>query len=153
MKKLLLVGAIILVAVLSVIGSIVAYVVSAGSGLDESSKAYVDANIPVIASQWSEEELLKRSSLQLLDLIKKNPTQLDQVFKKLATLGALKQYGASKGQAVLSFNVPNGKTVTAKYVADAKFEHGDANFQIQLVQTDGQWQIINFHVDSPIFLP
>ena len=100
----------------------------------------------------SKEELLKRSSPKLVELVNKNPDGLDQLFKKLSTLGAMTRYEGAKGQAYFSVNYPQGKSISAKYTADAKFEHGDASIQVQMVQTDGQWQIINFHVNSPIFL-
>ena len=123
-----------------------------GTGLDASSKAYVDTSVPAIVSPWSKEELLKHSSPQLIEVVNKNPGQLDQLFAKLATLGAMQQYQGPAGQANLFFDFSKGKIVTAKYVAHAKFEHGDAEIQVQLVQASGEWQIINFHVNSPIFL-
>ncbi len=152
MNRSLVIGGVIFLLLLAIVGSVVGYFVYNGPRLDESSKAYVDTNVPIIVSSWSKEELLKRSSPQLLAVVNKSPEQIDQLFKKLSTLGAMQHYEGSKGQAYLFFNYPQGKSVTAKYVADAKFEHGEANIQIQLVQTSGEWQIINFHVNSPIFL-
>ena len=152
MNKSLVIGGVLFAVVLALIGSAVGYFVYNGSGLDASSKAYIDENIPRIVSPWSKEELLKRSSPKLIELVNKNPDGLDQLFKKLSTLGAMTRYEGSEGQAYFFVNYPQGKSISAKYTAQAKFEHGDASIQVQMVQTDDQWQIINFHVNSPIFL-
>ena len=152
MNKSLVIGGVLFLVLLTLIGSVVGYFVYNGSGLDASSKAYVDENIPLIVSSWSKEELLKRSSPKLIELVNKNPNQLDQLFKKLSTLGAMTHYEGSKGQAYFFVNYPQGKSISAKYTANAKFEHGEAEIQVQMVQESDQWQIINFHVNSPIFL-
>jgi hypothetical protein len=52
----------------------------------------------------------------------------------------------------MSYTTQNGKQITAKYRAKALFENGEAEILIQLIEHDGKWQIINFHVNSPIFL-
>ena len=152
MNKSLVIGGVLFLVLLALIGSVVGYFVYNGSGLDASSRAYVDENIPLIVSSWSKEELLKRSSPKLIEVVNKNPDQLDQLFKKLSTLGAMTHYEGSKGQAYFFVNYPQGKSISAKYTANAKFEHGEAEIQVQMVQDADQWQIINFHVNSPIFL-
>ena len=81
-----------------------------------------------------------------------NPGQTDQLFAKLAKLGSLKHYDGAKGQAKMFYIGGQGKTVTAEYVANAAFEHGDASIQVRLLQSSGHWQLSNFWVNSPIFL-
>ena len=73
MKKFLsIVGGIFLVIV--VIGAgLIGYAAYQGRGLDASSKTYVEANVPPIISTWSKDELLKRSSPQLLKAVNDNP--------------------------------------------------------------------------------
>lgn len=152
MKKVLVVlGSIFLVLVVA-FAAFVGYAAYTGSGLDKSSKAYVDANLPPILSTWSKDELLKRSSSQLLKIINDKPEQLQQLFEKLSKLGALQHYDGSKGEANVFFDASKGKITTAAYVADATFEHGEAHIVVRLVQTSGQWQILLFNVNSPLFL-
>ena len=52
----------------------------------------------------------------------------------------------------MSYTTEHGKQITAKYKAKAIFENGEAEIQIQLIEHDGKWKIINFQVNSPVFL-
>ena len=152
MKKFLsIVGGIFLVIVVIVAG-LIGYAAYQGRGLDASSKAYVEANVPPIISTWSKDELLKRSSPQLLKAVNDNPGQLDQLFHKLSKLGAMRSFGVVKGDSNVSYTTQNGKVVSASYVATAKFEHGEGRITARLIQSSGQWQFLFFYVDSPIFL-
>ena len=45
-----------------------------------------------------------------------------------------------------------GKVITAAYITSARFEKGPAQLTVRLIQNDGHWQILQFHVNSPIFL-
>jgi hypothetical protein len=153
MKKFLsIVGSIFLVLVLVVAGFI-GYVAYQGQGLDASSKAYVEANVPAIISTWSKDELLKRSSPQLLKVVNEKPEQLDQLFQKLSKLGAMQSFGDVKGDSNVSYTTQNGKVTTASYVVTAKFENGKGRITARLIQSSaGQWQFLLFHVDSPLLL-
>lgn len=154
MKKFLsIVGGLFLVLVL-VVGSFVGYAAYQGRGLDASSKAYVEANIPPIISTWSKDELRKRSSPELLKSINERPEQLDQLFQKLSKLGAMRSFGDVKGDSNISYTTQNGKVTTAAYVATAKFENGEAHIKVRLIQSpsSGQWQLLMFYVDTPLFL-
>ena len=153
MKKFLsIVGGFFLVLVLVVAG-FVGYAAYQGRGLDASSKAYVEANVPPIISTWSKDELLRRSSPQLLKIINEKPDQLEQLFQKLSKLGAMRTFGDVKGDATISVTTQNGKVITASYMTAAKFENGDAQIAVRLIQSpSGQWQLLLFNVNSPIFL-
>ena len=152
MKKFLsIIGGLFLVLVIVVIG-FVGYAAYQGRGLDASSKEYVEANVPTIISTWSKEELLKRSSPQLLKIINEKPEQLDQLFQKLSQLGAMQSFGDVKGDSNVSYTTQNGKVTTASYVASAKFVNGEGRITIRLIQLSGQWQFLLFNVNSPIFL-
>ena len=152
MKKFLsIVGGIFLLLVLVVAGFI-GYAAYQGRGLDASSKAYVEANIPPIISSWSKDELLKRSSPQLLKILNENPGQLEQLFQKLSKLGAMQSFGEVRGDSNVSVTTQNGKVITASYLAKAKFKNGEAQIAIRLIQLSGQWQILLFNVNSPLFL-
>jgi hypothetical protein len=115
-RFLSIVGGLFLVLVLFLAGFI-GYAAYQGRGLDASSKAYVEENIPAIISTWSKDELLKRSSPQLLTIINKKPEQLDQLFQKLSTLGPMLSFGEVKGDSNVSYTTQNGKVTTATYVA------------------------------------
>jgi hypothetical protein len=89
LKRILsIIGGLFLALVLVVAGllGLVAY---QGRGLDASSKAYVEENIPAIISTWSKDELLKRASPQLLKIINEKPEQTDQLFQKFSKLGPM----------------------------------------------------------------
>jgi hypothetical protein len=81
-RSLSIIGGLFLVLVLLAAG-LLGYAAYQGRGLDASSKAYVEENIPAIISTRSKDELLKRSSPQLLKIINQKPEQLDQLFQKL----------------------------------------------------------------------
>jgi hypothetical protein len=151
-RFLSIIGGLFLVLVLVVAGFF-GYAAYQGRGLDASSKAYVEENIPAIISTWSKDELLKRSSPQLLTIINKKPEQLDQLFQKLSTLGPMLSFGEVKGDSNVSYTTQNGKVTTAAYAATAKFKNGEGRISARLIQSPaGQWQLLVFHVDTPLFL-
>ena len=152
MKKFLsIVGGIFLLLIFVIVGFI-GYAAYQGRGLDASSKTYIEANVPPIISTWSKDELLKRSSPQLLKIINEKPEQLDLLFKKLSNLGALRNFYDVKGDSNVSYTTQNGKATTASYIAKAKYENGEVQLSIRLIQISGQWLLLYFYVDSPLFL-
>ena len=151
-RFLSIIGGLFLVLVLLVAG-LLGYAAYQGRGLDASSKAYVEENIPAIISTWSKDELLKRSSPQLLKVINEKPEQLDQLFQKLSKLGPMQSFGEVKGDSNISYTTQNGKVKTAAYAVSAKFKNGEGRITARLIQSPaGQWQFLQFHVDSPVFL-
>ena len=152
MKKVLSVIGAIFLTILVVVGAFIGYAAYQGRGLDASSKAYVEENVPPILSGWSKEELLKRSSPQLLKAIEDKPDQIDQLFRKLSKLGAMRSFTNVKGDSQVFYDNKQGKTTTASYTAAATFENGEARLTIRLIQHSGQWQFLLFNVNSPLFL-
>lgn len=128
----------------------VGYLLYVGRELDDSSKQYVDEAVVAVTKEWSTEELLKRASPQLSKTI--NLSELAVLFKKLSRLGRLKRYEGSIGDANISLTVQHGKVVTAAYVANADFDRGRAQFTIRVLQSKGQWEILQFYVSSPVLL-
>ena len=62
-------------------------------------------------------------------------------------------FGEVKGDSNVSYTTQNGKVTTAAYVAAAKFKNGEGRITVRLIQSSaGQWQLLMFHVDSPLFL-
>src|ERR1700731_2855659 len=145
-------GGLFLVLVVVVAGFF-GYAAYQGRGLDASSKAYVEENIPAIISTWSKDELLKRSSPQLLTIIDKKPEQLDQLFQKFSTLGPMLSFGEVKGDSNVSYTTQYGKVTTAAYVATAKFKNGEGRISARLIQSPAaQWRVFGFFVDRPLFV-
>jgi hypothetical protein len=113
----------------------------------------VEANVPAIISTWSKDELLKRSSPQLLKVVNEKPEQLDLLFQKLSKLGAMRSFEDVRGDSNVSYTTQNGKVTTASYIATEKFEKGEGRITARLIQSSsGQWQFLLFHVESPLFL-
>jgi hypothetical protein len=148
-KALAIFGGIVLLLLVAVVGVFI-YVGRSGSGLDASSRAYVDVVVPAIVAGWSLDELEKRASPQFLKAA--DHRQMVALFSKLSQLGALKHYDGAKGDSNVSFTTKDGKVVSAKYLAHASFENGDAEIRIALIQIENQWQVLGFFVNSPIFL-
>jgi hypothetical protein len=150
-RFLSVVGALFLVVLLG-IGGFVAYVMVHGNALDASSKAYVQASVPAIISNWSEQELLKRASPQLLKELRSHPGQLDRVFRRMYALGALKHFGEVQGEANIAYNLPHDTSSTAAYKAKAVFANGTVDIKVRLILQAGKWKFLNFYVTAPDFL-
>jgi len=150
MKRFFVVLGVVFAVLLVVMGVFIGFAAYKGSKLDASSKAYVDANVPPIVSTWSEAELLKRASPELLKVV--SAEELSLLFKKLSQLGSLVKYEEAKGNSNIVFTSAEGKVITANYVAKATFDKGSATIQIRLIEKNGQWKLLRFYVDSPIFL-
>jgi hypothetical protein len=133
-------AAIAIVAI--VIGGVL--IAKKGIGLDADAKAYVDSAVVAICSNWDQQQLIDRASPELMAAVK--PGELQALFERLSSAGPLSKYEGSSGQA--SIMVYNGNSkITAKYVAKALFAHSEGTITISLIQNDGKWRILGFHVD------
>lgn len=117
-----------------------------GQALDAESKAFVDRAVPAITATWSEQQLLDRATPELRTSVK--PEELKALFDRLSQLGPLVEYEGATGEATMSYIAGSGGTVSASYVAKARFQNGTATFRIVLMKRDGRWLIHNLHVDS-----
>jgi len=150
----LLKGCLMIFGALSAIGlvlgaiafGIFAYI---GTGTDRSSKEYVDAAVPQIVSNWSTDELMNRVAPSYLSMFKR--ADMDKLFQSFSKLGSLQKYNGSTGSSNFNFG-SSGVEITAKYVAQASFQNGDATFNVYLVRVDGKWMIAGFHLESSAFL-
>ena len=151
MKKFFtILGVIFLVAlVLGVIG--IGYVAVRGNALDKESKAYVDAAIPAIITNWNKKELLDRASPEFKQAV--TDARLDQLFRWLASLGRLQKCDPANGQALMSATTQAGKIIAAQYTAKTIFEKGNATITVKLIKHGDQWQILAFNVNSPQLVP
>jgi hypothetical protein len=144
-----IIGGLFIVLVL-VVTTFFGYTAYQGTRLDRSSKEYFEENVPSIISTWSKDELLKRSSPNIL---RTDPEQLDKLFKRLSSLGPMQSIGEAKGDSNVDYSTQNGKVTTAAYVATAHFKNGEARIRARLILSPaGQWQFSSFNVDSPLFL-
>lgn len=152
MKKALQVFGIIFLLALIAVGSLIGYAAYTGRQLDSSSQKYVDAAVPAIVSNWSESELKARAAPQLLQA--SSPEQLTKIFSWLSSLGPMNKYCGSKGESNTFISPQQGKVVSARYVACAQFEKGEAMINVTLLQQENKsWLIAGFNVNSPALLP
>jgi hypothetical protein len=138
----------VIVAGVLLLGAAIGWFFWEGGQLDASSKAYVDTYISGVAPNWSADDFVNHTAPAFRDQLKRD--QVDRLFTKLSSLGSLKTYDGSQGQAHIGIR-NLGRTATARYTAHATFEQGDATFQLVLLRVDGQWTIAGLQVDSPIF--
>jgi hypothetical protein len=145
-KFLSILGAIFLV-LLVVLGIGIFIVARNGAALDAESKAYVDDAVITIAAHWSPDELMKRASLHLRQTVKRD--DIEGLFGAAMTaLGPLVDYQGAKGTSLVTATALTGTTITASYVAQAKFMKGSAELQVALTKIDGLWKIEGFHINS-----
>ena len=149
MKKILMGLGIAFLCIIALLVVLFVFVVSTGTDLDKSSKAYVDQAVPLIVSSWNPQKLISRVHPEFLNQIPKD--DITALFNMCSEkLGKLKEYKGSEGQANIDFS-PRGKTLTAKYRAQASFEKGDAQITINIMQNNGKWQIVGFFVQPKPF--
>jgi hypothetical protein len=116
-----------------------------GAALDKESKAYVDAAVPAIVTSWSPQELLNRASPELT--LTTRPEDVERFFQSLRSLGKLRQYKGSQGQAIIYHDLAKGTTISANYRATTEFEAGSAKIYLKLIKHGDHWQIGGFHVE------
>ena len=121
-----------------------ALVAKKGLDLDADAKAYVDSAVVAICSKWDQQELIDRASAELMAAVK--PGEIPALFEKLSAAGPLSKYEGANGQASVMIYNGNSK-ITAKYIAKALFAQGEGTINISLIQSDGKWRILGFHVD------
>jgi hypothetical protein len=151
MRRFLYVLGALFLGILAVGGVSVAVVAYNGRALDTESKAFMDAEIPRIAQNWSEAELLNQAIPELRNST--SPEQIDSLFSSLRQAGTLVAYKGSSGGALMSYVSGAGKTVSASYVARASFQSGTMIFRVALLKRDGRWLINGFHVEPETSIP
>jgi hypothetical protein len=151
MKTALSIVGIVFLVLLVLAAGFIGFVAYEGNKFDASSKAYVDESVPAIVGNWSKDELVKRESPQLRKVV--SDDELASLFTKLSdALGPIQSYDGAKGDANMNVTPVSGFQVTASYVAEATFQNGKGEIKINLIQVDGEWLILGFHVNSPTLL-
>ena len=123
------------------------YINVRGNALDKESKAYADAAIPAIVTNWNEQALLDRATIEFSEAARKQ--HLYQGFRWFGSLGRLQKCEPAQGQATMSVTTLMDNKITAQYTAKAIFEKGEATIQLELVKHGDQWWISRFGVYSP----
>lgn len=118
--------------------------------LEDSSRAFVESNIPAITDQWREDELKNMAVSQLANEIKANPEKMSAKFAEYRRLGSIKSLGGYDGSVFQQTSQGGRNAVFASYKTLQRFENGDALIVVQLVQEDGQWRILGFNVKSKL---
>jgi len=142
-KVLFAFGGLVLPALLFVIVT-TACIIYVAVELNAESRAFVDDTVPAIAASWQKEQLLSRAAPELGSAARQ--TELTLLFQSLSQFGKLFEYQGAIGKAYLSYASP---TIFAAYTAKAKFQNGEALFEIWLLKRKGRWMIYDFHVDVP----
>jgi hypothetical protein len=143
MKRTIMILGYIFLALIVVIAATIASVTIIGKKLDNESKAFVDAAIPAIVSEWDVSELQKRASPELDASV--DYDDVEDYFDSLKELGKFQEYNGSTGDSNITISIA-GYEITADYTASADFETGSVEIQISLIKHDGQWQILDFKV-------
>jgi hypothetical protein len=151
MKKFLIILGSIFLAIVVLGGIGIAFVAVRGGALDKESKAYADAAIPAIVTNWNEKELMDRASPEL----KKAATQeqFDRLFRWLSSLGRLHKCDPAQGQSLMSATTQSGRVISAQYTAKATFDKGEGTVTLGLIKHGDQWQILRFDVHSAELIP
>lgn len=117
-----------------------------GAALDAQSRAYVDDAVVKISRHWDAGALWQRASADF-----RQTTTEDDLYAFFEAaddaLGPLRAYRGARGEAVISF-LDGGTRVSAKYIAEATFEKGDAEIQVLAVKHGDAWRIEGFHINS-----
>jgi hypothetical protein len=147
MRKFFLILGVIF-SVLLVGGGIGIFVIARnGAALDAESKDYVDDAVVTITAHWNPDELMKRASPNLRQIAK--PDDIVGLFGAAMTaLGPLVDYQGAKGGSLVSAMSGSGTTISARYVAHARYARSDADLELSLLKVDGVWKIEGFHINS-----
>jgi len=151
MKKFFIVLGSIFLALIVLVAIGIAFIAIKGTALDKESKVYADSAIPAVVTAWSEKELLDRASPEFKKAV--TIDQLDGLFRAFARLGRLQKCEPAQGHSLMAATTQSGKTTSGQYTAKATFEKGEATIKLGLIKHGDQWQILGFHVDSPVFVP
>jgi hypothetical protein len=143
MKKTIMILGYIFLTLIVVIAATISSVTMIGKKLDKESKAFVDAAIPAIVSNWDVTELQKRASPELDASV--DYDDVEDYFDSLRELGEFQEYNGSTGDSNITISV-GGYEITADYTASADFEAGSVEIQISLIKRGNQWQILDFKV-------
>jgi hypothetical protein len=132
-----------ILVIIILLGAGTAVLAIIGTTLDKESKAYVDAAVPAIITEWDIAELVKRASPEFDE--DADYEEIKQMFVMLQRLGKLEEYNGSAGDASITISF-SGYEISAEYTAIADFETASAEIQISLIKHGRRWQILGFRI-------
>jgi hypothetical protein len=147
MKNVLMIIGMFAVGCFACVAILVGVFVYFGAKYDASSKAFVDANVPPIISNWSISELQKRESDQFRNAT--TDDKLKELFAVFNRLGPMKTYDGTEGGANMNVTTSAGFQVTGRYVVNATFQNGKAEILVNLILVQSQWEILGVRVNAP----
>lgn len=150
MKKFLMIlGGVFLLLIVAV-GVTIAIFAVQGNQLDKESKAYAEATLPMLLSDFTTDTFLKYVAPE-------NRNKVDRLSmdKLAATInngcGHYKSFRDLHGDSLLNLNVSGGKReITAKYVMTIEFEKATATGQVILLKSNGKWSVMRIDFNIPL---
>ena len=119
MRKFLLVLGALTFAVILAAGAGFGILIYKGVALDAESKTFVDKAVPPIIASLNKEQFLDRTAPELRNNLR--PGELNGLFEALSRLGPLIEYQGATGGVNMAYTGGVGGSVSASYVANAKF--------------------------------
>jgi hypothetical protein len=148
MRKFLSIFGALMLFVVAAVGMSIGVLIYKGPAHEAEGKTFVDSAVPAIAATWSPQQLLELGTPELLQNVK--PEELNAFFYRLSQLGTLIEYEGATGEvthSVMGF-FGSSSSVSANYVAKARFQNGTATFRMVVMKRDGRWRMHNFNVDA-----
>jgi len=151
MQRILLIIAIFSICAIIISGVGLLLLRQVRNQLDIESKLYVDTIIPTITSSWDTVQLITNASPEFLYF--NPPERIESWFAMFSRhLGPLREYRGSKGRAAVNYFAPEGKITTAIYIADVLCEKAPATIQVAMILRQRKWQILEFRLNSRVFV-
>ncbi len=122
------------------------------SAIAAEATPYVDDAVVAITSYWSPSELVGRFTPET-----RESTDFEDIEALFAiadaALGPMVTYHGAEMHTWKSYvSVGEGSRTLVVYIAQARFEQGDASFRITLHKLDGRWMIHGFTINSSALL-
>lgn len=145
MKKYFSVFGIVIPVIILIFAVFFGVIIYQGAGIDEESKVYVDEVTPVVLTSMDKETLFKYADDTLIKSAQAD--EFDRIFNWFRTLGELRVYNGSYGQANIKLSF-SGVSFVANYEADVTFDKGRARITVSLIRRGGVWKITSFSIRS-----
>ena len=133
----------VVILVIAVFYSLIVY---RGADANEESEKFVNQVTPVILAAMNRETFFSYADDELINSA--SADRYDRIFTWFATLGELRSYNGSTGQANIRLSF-SGISFSADYEARATFDKGNAVVKVSLVRRGNVWKISGFGISSP----
>ncbi len=150
---------ILLVLLIGTIGALAYQYLNSEAALETKRQQEADAfaveSLKAIIRNWDPEALKSRAHPMMLDSVRKSGNTVEGIFNVLRTLGVQNQDVECNFLSRGTITTPSIRYAAANYVCNTEFTNSKAVVALEVRQDhlSGPWQIVNFHVDSPLFAP